>query len=272
LNQEHPEMMTYNAILLSLIEGLNAKGEAFVQNWDVVQTWPNEALNVLLKTGLLTQTSVAKSLECDGCEYRCFSEVIISKNNSNDYRAFIVCEEPEMQNQMGKVEVLIERLKQWKTSAKLFACVIATLLKIEKPTASNIKQNSIHIGMLKGKKGRRLINLAINPLSLEINRHAVSLNEILFFKGKNLAIDHDHIDALINDDSKTKEKSYSPSTSKRELSKFKTQAMHQDWKDEYLKLKKEKPNATDSWCSKKIAKMDIAQERDSETIRKNMKE
>jgi len=47
--------------------------------------------------------------------------------------------------------------------------------------------------------------------------------------------------------------------------------MYKDWNDEYLRLKKEKSGRTDTWCSIQIAKMDIAQDKDSETIRKNMK-
>jgi len=49
-----------------------------------------------------------------------------------------------------------------------------------------------------------------------------------------------------------------------------TQAMYQDWKDAYLSLIDEHPNKTDRWYATKIAKMDIAKNKDAETIRKNM--
>jgi len=88
----------YNSILLSLIAELNAAEQSsFFQGWDIVQTWPTEVMNSLLKVGLLELAADAKSLECQGCERRCFSDVIIFKNAP----AFIVCEEPAMQNTMG---------------------------------------------------------------------------------------------------------------------------------------------------------------------------
>lgn len=49
-----------------------------------------------------------------------------------------------------------------------------------------------------------------------------------------------------------------------------TQAMYADWHDEYLRLKKKHPNKSNSWISQQIAKLPIAQGKDSETIRKNM--
>ena len=47
--------------------------------------------------------------------------------------------------------------------------------------------------------------------------------------------------------------------------------MYQDWNDEYLKLKDNQPNKSDTWCSLRIEKLEIAKGRDAETIRKNMK-
>ena len=61
-----------------------------------------------------------------------------------------------------------------------------------------------------------------------------------------------------------------PKIIRRETRKLATQAMHEDWQKEYLRLKKEKPGRTKRRGAEKIAKMDIAQGRASETIRKNM--
>jgi hypothetical protein len=62
-----------------------------------------------------------------------------------------------------------------------------------------------------------------------------------------------------------------PSIDKREASKLKTQAMHQDWRGEYSKKLERHPTKGDVWISKQIAKMNIAQGRGAETIRRNMK-
>ena len=47
--------------------------------------------------------------------------------------------------------------------------------------------------------------------------------------------------------------------------------MYANWQDQYKKLKRENHKKSDVWISVQISKMDIAQGKDSETIRKNMK-
>lgn len=63
-------------------------------------------------------------------------------------------------------------------------------------------------------------------------------------------------------------------TEKREVGKRKTAAMYEDWQDAYLDLRRKYPDTvrhSDNWIAKQIAKLVVAQGRDSETIRKNMK-
>ena len=69
----------------------------------------------------------------------------------------------------------------------------------------------------------------------------------------------------------TADNRYTPSKAKREARKLETQAMHASWRKEYRELKRSKPGKPDTWYSQQIAKMDIAQDRDPETIRKHMK-
>ena len=58
---------------------------------------------------------------------------------------------------------------------------------------------------------------------------------------------------------------------KREARKLVTSAMHGSWQKEFRKLKKKRSNMSDTWYSQQIAKMEIANGRSAETIRKNMK-
>jgi hypothetical protein len=60
-------------------------------------------------------------------------------------------------------------------------------------------------------------------------------------------------------------------TSKREARKMDTQAIYKGWQKAYRILKKKHPDKSDIWHSRRIANMDCAKGRDSETIRKNMK-
>ncbi|PCJ51083.1 MAG: hypothetical protein COA74_01060 [Gammaproteobacteria bacterium] len=264
--------MTFNSALLSLIGQIGIINSHILIDWKTVQQWPSGALDSFIQTGLITTASRAKSIECHGCENHCYMDVLRQTgDNKLHNRTFIVCDDPVMQSQMGKIEIPLLDLQQWKSSVNQLASVIAGLLDLDHKIEYKPDQVKIQLGMLKGLKGRRWISLNTKPLSLEINSHNVPLNEILFFEGEELHLDHLRINDLLNRDSLNKAKKYEPSTKKREARKLETQAMYQDWKDEYIELKKVNPDKNDRWCSLKIAKMGIAQERDSETIRRYMK-
>ena len=49
------------------------------------------------------------------------------------------------------------------------------------------------------------------------------------------------------------------------------QAMYQDWRDEYLRLKKAHPDKSDTWIAKQISKLPISQAKSEGRIRKMMK-
>lgn len=69
------------------------------------------------------------------------------------------------------------------------------------------------------------------------------------------------------------DKSYKPSNSKREAGKLKTQKMYQTWQKKYRELVKihGHKNMSGEWYSQQIAKLEIAEGRDSDTIRGEMK-
>ncbi|MEW8014885.1 MAG: hypothetical protein AB2807_08905 [Candidatus Sedimenticola endophacoides] len=267
--------MTLNDVLLSLLEAIGATGEPHVVGWDAAQQWPDGALAKLLGAGILSKAKPALSIECRECANRCFMEVHqLPGRDKKPTRAFIVCDDAEMQGQMGRIEIPLERLQQWKVTALQLARVIAGLIGIECKAEDRHGQGNIRIGMVKGKNGRRWLSLNKSPLTLEINDHQLPLEELLFFKDGALAIDRMRIDQLIDKASGSGGKQYTPSTEKREAGKRKTEAMYEDWQEEYLKLRRKYPDTvrhSDSWIAKQIAKLDIAQERDSENIRKNMK-
>lgn len=263
--------MTFNDVLLAYLAHLRAENKAFALSWDTVQRWPDGALDTFLQLGLLIPASAAQSIECNGCEKRCFMDVITLPNNDPALtRAFVVCDDAEMQSQMGRIKVPLERLQQWQGSVKLLVKVIAGLLGLEDKITFSADQAVIKLGMLKGDKWRRWVSLNSVDLSLEINQHSVPVAEVLFFEDKDLVVDLNRIVDLLNSEALSKGKKYTPSTSKREASKLVTQAMYQDWNDEFLRLKDQNPKMTNPSIAKKISKMEIAKGRDAETIRKNM--
>lgn len=263
--------MTFNDAFLEYLAHLRAENKAITVSWDTVQQWPDGVLDTFLQLGLLIPAPAAQSIECNGCEKHCFMDVITLPNNDPALtRTFVVCDDAEMQSQMGRITVPSVRLRQWQGSVKQLAKVIADLLGLKDKITFSANQAVINLGMLKGQNGRRHVSLNCTDLSLEINQHAVPVDEVLFFDDKKLVIDRYKIDELLNSEASSKSKKYTPSISKREARKLATQVMYQDWKDAYLSLIDEHPNKTDRWYATKIAKMEIAKNKDAETIRKNM--
>ena len=261
-------MLDHNQALAALIDHVSASALQVSISWDEVQRWQDGVLEQVLVDGLLSRDVNAQSLECVGCEHRCFMPVYQSEDRQ---RAFIVCDHTDMQTHMGRVNVAIERLQQWQASSKQFAVVIARLLGIDAKPTYQKSSASYRLGMLKSSGGRRWVSMATIPLTLDINQNSVPLVELIYFSEGALAIDRARIDALLNSPAGDTGKSYTPDISRREARKNATQARYQDWNDEYLSLKQKHPGKPDTWYSVRIAKLPIAQGKGSETIRKNMK-
>ena len=264
-----PSDNTLNHALVALFEHIASSSKPITIDYETAHKWQSGALESFLRLGLISTASVAQSIECKGCENHCFMDVVTQKYNLIT-RAFIVCEDTDMQSQIGRLEIPIEHLKQWQSSTKHLAKVISHLLGFDDHHHKTIK-DKIQLGMMKSTKGRRWVSLQFEPLSLEINQYLIPIKELLYFEGEQFLIDRLRVDELLERTPQTNNKGYTPSTDKREARKLKTKAMYQDWNDEYLRLKKEKSGRTDTWFSKQIAKMDIAQGKSAGTIVKNMK-
>ncbi|MBT3091533.1 MAG: hypothetical protein JAZ02_13460 [Candidatus Thiodiazotropha endolucinida] len=261
-------MLDHNQALEALIGHVNASDKQQYLAWDEVQQWQQGVLKAFIDLGLLAKGVQAKSLTCTGCEQQCFMPVYLTEDAQ---RAYVVCDDPDRQSQMGRIAVPLEHLQQWQASTRQFSGVVAGLLGLDAKPDFHKASASYRLGMLKGKGGRRWVSVGVQPLALEINRQVVPLAEVLFFSGEALELDHPRIDELLNTVPSESGKAYTPDTSKREARKLATQAMYQDWHDEYLALKGKHPGKPDGWYSVRISRLPIAQGRDSETIRHNMK-
>jgi len=186
-------------------------------------------------------------------------------------RAFVVCDDPEMQDEMGRINIPLDHLKQWKTSAKLVAKVIAELLDLDYQLDRKKQPANIKLGMLPSRQGRRWVSINVHPLSLEINQRSAPIEEVLYFDGDELLLDRSRINEMLLAAPLQQGKPYTPSTSKREAGKRKTEAMHQDWHDSYLRLKRQHPDKSETWISEQIEKMPIAMGKAAKTIYRKMK-
>ncbi len=264
--------MNHNTALQDVLALINASRKPVFISWATVQQWPSGALDYLLKSKLLSPASHAQSIECNACEYQCFMDVLIQVNQENSTkRAFIVCDVPVMQSQMGRISVPLVQLQQWKTSLPHLARVIAQLLGFDNLGGNSPKSPSIQLGMLKSKNGRRWVSLVNQPLALDINGFKTPLNDLLYIDDGELVIDSVRINALLDSQPLNEHKAYAASTVRREKRKLETQSKYQGWQDKYESLKKEYPAKSKTWYSKKIAKLPIAQGASSETIRRYLK-
>jgi len=98
----------------------------------------------------------------------------------------------------------------------------------------------------------------------------VPLADLIGYRDSIYALDGALVRQLV-DTATTADHRYTPSNARRAARKLDTQAMYESWQKEYRALKKKSRNMSDVWYSQQIAKMDIAQGRDAETIRKHMK-
>jgi hypothetical protein len=74
------------------------------------------------------------------------------------------------------------------------------------------------------------------------------------------------VDAAVTSDAR-----YTPSAARREARKLKTQSRYESWRKAYRALKQSHPGMSDVWYSQRISKMETAQGKSADTIRKHMK-
>lgn len=233
-----------------------------------VQEWQEGVLDSLLGCHLVVKSTQADSVICEGCEEQCPMPVILSESGD---RAFVVCDHPEHQNHMGRINIPLIRLQQWQSSADLVAKAVMALLKLTGKPEFQTQTGMYKLGFVKSDKGRRVACLQPQPLALVINQQSMPIDELVYFNESTLEIDQNHINALLSCFHSVQSKGYIPNSDKRALRKLQTQAQYTDWQDEYLRLSKKYSNKSDTWIAHKIAKLPMGQGKSPETIRKNMK-
>lgn len=261
-------MLGLPSALNDLLAALAEHQSRILISHDTVQGWEQGVLDELIKKGLLKKAPTAASLECRGCEEHCFSDVLV-RTEGDTTRAHIVCEVPERQAQMGLVNVPLSRLQQWQSSPAQLAGFVATALTLDTAISSS-KEGVFHLGMLPGPHGRRGIALSMVSFSLEVNQQSIPLAELLFTEQGAVTVDRCRIDSAMSLKVNPRGKGYQPNTDKRESRKLATAAMRQDWRDAHEQLQREHPDKSKKWYSLRIARLPIAQGRDSETIRRQL--
>lgn len=129
----------------------------------------------------------------------------------------------------------------------------------------------LELGLVKGGKRFQMLCLHTDDeLALVAGSNSIPLVDAIQLIDGALSLDVDLIRQLV-DSAATGDTRYTPNKARQEVRKLETAAMHEQWRKEYRALKKNNPKMSDTRCSQKIAKMECAQGREAETIRKNMK-
>lgn len=261
--------MTPQDALAELLMRVGSNGGAAVfTGAQELAGWPPGAVAAMTAQKLLVKARPAVSVVCSGCERECVMPVHVLPVQGTASRAFVVCDK---RSDINRVNVPIDRLEQWQATADAVAKFIADDLSLRVSGKRHDKGELLEIGIVTGKKRIQMLYLGPNgELVLVAGSNRIPLAEAILFSDGRYAINADLIRQLV-DTSITGDTRYSPSPARHEVRKMETEAMREQWRKEYRALKKRRPNMSDVWYSQQIAKLEIAQGRDAETIRKQLK-
>jgi len=244
------------------------RGDPVLVDAEELDQWPSVAVKAMKSQRILLKTHPASNVICRGCEDECVMPVDTLPKTEGGPVSFVICDK---RNDINRVPIPIERLIQWQCSAEQICSFIATSIGLRHTGRQTVFDGLWEIGMAIGDKRSQMLCLDANgTLALVAGSCRMPLAELIKFHAGEYTIDNVMVRRLV-DASTTADRRYTPSNARREARKLDTQAMYESWQKEYRNLKKKRPNMSDVWYSKQIAKMDIAKDRDAETIRKKMK-
>lgn len=259
--------MTPADALIELLGRVRAVESAFVPEYELNQ-WPPSAVAAMKSQGLLAKASPATSAICPGCEQDCTMPVETIPNSSGAPALFVVCDK---RSDTNRVAISPDRLVQWQASTVGVAKFVADSLSLHwKGTMTN-DGKTLEIGIVKGKVKNQMLCLGSGrELVLVAGSSQLPLPVAITFDEGRYGLDVQAVEQLVNT-STTPDARYTPSNARREARKLDTKAKYESWQKEYQRLKREQPDRSDNWCAIQISKMEIADNKSSETVRKNMK-
>ena len=258
--------MTPLQIFVELLARVGAGGDTFISELEL-NRWPTVAVKALKTQKLITKAPPARSVICPGCEEACTMNVEQGPISSGTADLFIVCDK---RDDINRVAIQTEQVIQWLANGTSVARFVAQGLSLRwngKPTKS---ANALQIGTMRGKKKSQVLCLGSeNGMSLMAGSNQVPLAELIEYTAGLYLLDAKAITNLV-DASTTSDPRYTPSNARREARKLETSQRYEAWGKEYRKLKKRKPNMSKVWYATQISRMDIADGKSPDTIRKNM--
>jgi hypothetical protein len=261
--------MNPQSVLIELLERVAARhGPAVLITDEELRQWPTASVKALKSQRLIAKASSASSAICPGCEQECVMPVHTIQAMTGSPASFVVCDK---RSDISRVPVTDEKLLQWRFTIDFISRFIVTCLGLRASENQTAGSDLLELGIVSGNKRRQMLCLqTTDKLTLVVGKAMVPLTELIEFHDGAYSLDSVMIRQMV-DAATSADDRHTPSVVRREVRKLDTQVMYDRWKKEYLKLKKKYPHQSDAWCSQKIAKMAIANDKSAETIRKQMK-
>ena len=261
--------MTPLDALLELLARVGASRDAAaIVSEEELSQWPAEAVREFKSQKLLAKASPAASVVCSGCERECVMPVYTLTHPTRGPALFVVCDK---RDDINRVEVPAARLSQWRCDIDAVCGFIAQSLNLRLNHRRGSGDGLWEIGIAAGDKRHQILCLkADGELTLIAGSAALPLAELIRYRESAFSIDNATIRQLV-DSATTADNRYTPSNARREARKLDTKGLHESWQKEYRAMKKRRPEMSDVWYSQQIAKLDIAEGRSTETIRKHMR-
>jgi hypothetical protein len=258
--------MTPLETFVEVLARLSQGDGVFISDQELNQ-WPTDAIKALKTQKLLTKAPPANSVSCPGCEEACVMMVEQVPTSSGTPAFFIVCDK---RDDINRVLIRDDQLTLWQASLTNIARFIGQNLSLRWNGTMTESGEALQIGIMKGKKKSQMLCLrSEKEIYLVAGSNQFPLAEVIEFKGGRYGLDVDAITQLV-DTTTTSDARYTPANARREARKLETSERYEAWNREYRKLKKTKPGMSKTWYAIKISRMDIADGKSSETIRKRL--
>jgi len=180
---------------------------------------------------------------------------------------FTICDK---RDDINRVEIRTERLRQWRCGAEAVGAFVAQSLELRADSQRKKDSGLWELGLVTGKKRSQMVCLRVGErLELVAGENAVPLADLVRFGPEGYSVDGVAIRQLV-DAATTSEAHYTPSVARREARKLNTQSRYESWRKAYRALKQSHPGMSDVWYSQRISKMETAQGKSADTIRKHM--
>ena len=263
--------MTLEDVLRELLGCLDGAGEGLVI-WEQVRRWPEGAVDVFIEAGWIKPAPPASTVECPGCEDRCFEPVhVVQSQDGQRTQAYVACIH---RDDMGRMPIPLTHLGQWQITDVQVARWVSKQLGIKADPKKGKKNRGIELGILQGKQRCGGVSLAFSEsVCLKSADQSLPLVEAVSFEDGGLRLDQSAVVELVDHAAiRRMAESYQPSTARRDARKLDTAARHDAWRKEARKLRRGHPDKSERWIAQRIEKKEMAAGASWETIRKNIRE